>query len=350
MTNRLVTADLEATIRLVLRQYPIDHDRVFVARQLPTQGFSGALIVQVHANRDEAYCLRRWPLRELPRRRIVELHRFLRFLRVEGVECLPVPLATLQGETLAEHDVRLWQLEQWMPGTADFHQAPTDNRLESIMRLLARLHNVASRYEPTDAGREWFGTYPSRTSPAIGERIAVINRWTNERLDRAAANLRREDVQAFREAALDILDRFRQSFAQVRAELQRLSQSAVYLHPCMRDVWHDHVLFTSDEVTGLIDPAATRTESVATDLSRLLGSLLGDMHDERWGRALESYDRVRSLTITEHQLIGVLHVSGVLLSGMTWIERRVNGTLTEEMLPRVVDRLHSIRQVLNRCQ
>ena len=69
----------------------------------------------------------------------------------------------------------------------------------------------------------------------------------------------------------------------------------VPLQPCLRDVWHDHVLFQGDEVTGLIDPSAARTDTVAADISRLAGSLIAD--DRRaWGKAMDAYQAVRPLS------------------------------------------------------
>ncbi|MEZ6144510.1 MAG: phosphotransferase [Planctomycetaceae bacterium] len=342
--------NLEATIRLVLRHYAIDLDRGALITGLPVQGFSGALVLRLQSSGGKSICLRRWPSRGLPHPRLFELHRFLRFLHTEGIHCLPVPLETHRGETFVESDRHLWQLEPWMPGVADFRQSPSEVRLSAIMRLLARVHRVASRYEATAVGREWFRTDRSQSSPALGERITMIDQWTQQRIDHAVTAIQRDCSQPMRDTALEMLGWYRQSHGRVRAELAGLTQQLVPIHPCMRDVWHDHVLFTGDDVTGLIDPAATRTDTVATDLSRLLGSLIGDVFDPRWVHALDVYNQTRPLSISEHQLIRVLHLSGVLLSGMTWIERRLRGSLTDEMLPRVLDRLQGICECWRSCQ
>ena len=73
----------------------------------------------------------------------------------------------------------------------------------------------------------------------------------------------------------------------LRTALEDMSSVPVPLHPCLRDIWHDHVLYTEDHVTGIVDLSAARTENVAADLARLLGSLLGP-GDGRWELALES--------------------------------------------------------------
>src|SRR5262249_28738628 len=91
-------------------------------------------------------------------------------------------------------------------------------------------------------------------------------------------------------------------------------------------VWHDHLLFTGDTVTGLIDASACRTENVAGDLARLIGSLIED-NARGWKIALETYRSHHPLSLAEEALIIVLDRSAVLLSSITWlnwlaIERR----------------------------
>jgi Ser/Thr protein kinase RdoA (MazF antagonist) len=74
-------------------------------------------------------------------------------------------------------------------------------------------------------------------------------------------------------------------------------------------------------VTGLIDCSACRSDHVAIDLARLLGSLVGD-DESAWQVALGAYARRRPFRVDEINLVRVFDESGVLLSPLTWFERR----------------------------
>jgi Ser/Thr protein kinase RdoA (MazF antagonist) len=74
-------------------------------------------------------------------------------------------------------------------------------------------------------------------------------------------------------------------------------------------------------VTGLIDPSACRKDCVATDLARLVGSLVGDDR-ARWSAATAFYASQRPLTDAEAALLPALDQSGVILSAMAWLRRR----------------------------
>lgn len=348
MPTQPLSSDLESLARAVLAHFRMDHGRMRLDQPVHARGFSGALIVRIRTD-DVAYCLRRWPARELPKRRLQELHWFLRYVDESKLHLLPVPVTSLEGETLIELAGNLWQLEPWMPGCADFSRAPSEARLESVMNVLAQLHCVASQYAPTEWGRKWFSTHSSRPSPAVRERIVMIDEWTPAKVAETLAIMQRESDQSFRTLAERALLRFRESRNTLRASLVHFVNSPVVTHPCLRDIWHDHVLYSGDDVSGLVDPSATRTESVASDLSRLLGSLLGK-RNERWNQALEVYHRLRPLSMTEHQLIQVLHTSGVLLSGLTWIDRRIKGQIDDEILPRVVKRMTRTAEVIDQLR
>lgn len=337
----------------VLRCFPVDPAEFHLERPPDGQGFSGAIVLRLtprdsgaqpvaNDRRPFVYCLRGWPEHSLPRPRIAELHRFLQFVDHEGPHVLPVPMASLHGDTLVLHAGRFWQLEPWMPGVADFHRYPSDSRLRSAMHALAQLHRTAARYVPTSAGREWFSARPAASSPGVHERLSLFRTWTEQRLQQAARSLAFEANADFARVAWEFLQLFRRHRAPLQAELHAAAPLAVPVQVCLRDIWHDHLLFTGDELTGLVDPSAARTESVAADLSRLLGSLLGEWN-ERWEAALSLYQQVRPLSAAERQLVRALHHSGTLLSGMAWIDRQMNGPIPRDLLPRVTDRLAGLR-------
>jgi len=310
------------------------------------RGFSGATVYRIATQQGE-YALRDWGPHCLPLRRLRGLHRLLDWMHREGVRTVAVPLVAETGSTVVIRDGAVWQLEPWLPGVADFHANPSRDRLRNAMRALADWHRAACRFEPAPDEREWFRSDPADGSPAARERLQRILKWQRGRLVR----LRRAIGVGvgcpefnFPSNAIDCptagpgelnsghptpsLDRlghfliecFETASPGIAAELQTATEWRVEVQPCLRDVWHDHVLFTGDDVTGLIDPSACRTENVASDLARLLGSLVAD-DPPAWEFAIECYARHRELRAVELRLLPILDRSAVLLSGLTWLDR-----------------------------
>lgn len=278
-------------------------------------GFSGAAVFHVETE-TEGFCLRRWPDQAPPIERLRELHRFLDYVHARGVTEIAVPCASRDGSTLVQWDARLWQLEPWKPGQADFVEHPTNARLWAAMHALARFHNVAVEYEPTETGKDWFFQSHGQPAPAVIERLDLIGQWTASRLHVVLTANR--GLWPGR-LADEFLQRYSWAAPTVARELAALARTPFRLHPCLRDIWHAHVLFQGDQVTGIVDPGAARSENVASDLSRLLGSLLAD-DLPGWDLALDAYSKVRALTDSERRLVRVLDRSSVVLSGLTWLE------------------------------
>ncbi len=106
--------------------------------------------------------------------------------------------------------------------------------------------------------------------------------------------------------------------------MERAALIEVSVVPCLRDVWHENVLFEGDEVSGLIDFGSLRAENVSADVARLLGSMAEDDRSQ-WRAGFAAYEQVRSLFEVEAMLAGTFDTSGVLLgwsNWLTWIYQR----------------------------
>jgi len=340
-------SDDEESVRSVLAQYA---PRVRPLRVEPLGnrgGFSGAGIWRVATEAGD-FALRRWPRCALPRERILGLHHLLEHLRMDGLKFVAVPLRTNDGTSLPQNFLHDWQLEPWLPGRADFHARPTSERLRTALAALAQWHLAAERFVPEAGATKWFASRAASPSPAVGERLALLTAADSGQADHMEKRITQAKDSAIRELSRQILTLFRCGHSSVVAELQLVREVAIRLQPCLRDIWHDHVLFSGNEVTGLIDPAACRTESVASDLSRLIGSLVQDDR-AAWDFALTEYRRHRPLTANELALVAVLDRSGVLLSGWTWLEwlyfeRRpfADPAAVEKRLKRIVERMEKL--------
>jgi Ser/Thr protein kinase RdoA (MazF antagonist) len=248
------------------------------------------------------------------------------------------------GIMIASDMDRYFELSEWLPGAADFWDRPSPMRLQAAMRALAKLHLA------------WRGTAsPTSETPACVERRRrYLDSLLSGELQSIKLALENDDRDALdtyvhRDIALDVLRIAWSAVPSLAQALDSARSLTVTQQYCLRDIWHDHVLFTDDVVTGVVDFDAVGMDSVSTDLARLVGSLIGD-DPVRWEAAIAAYAELRSLNENERQLISVIDRANVVLTGLQWlswlyIERRPFGAKS-----RVRQRITAIHERLTRMR
>lgn len=342
-------SDFLARCRQVLSLYFPNSSTATIVPLTATGGFSGALISRVEID-SRSFCLRLWPESEPDPVRIAGLHNLLEHISRQGVSQVAVPLKSRTGSTLAWQGTHWWQLEPWLPGQADYHRLPSRARLKAAMHGLARWHIAAEMFVPHAREQRWFASHRAAHSPGLHERSSSLNaEFLSVRNNVFRPRLSTFPDSDTRELLSAIWSLVKLQAPAVLIRMGPSLASQVPLQPCLRDIWHDHLLFTGDELTGLIDPNACRTENVATDLARLLGSLVEDDRAD-WEFALDCYQAVRPLSLDELKLLPAFDESGVVLSGMTWldwilVERRQFGNA-----PQVIERLQTVLRRLKQLR
>src|SRR5262245_33352848 len=210
------------------------------------------------------FCLRRWP-REHPSREQLEFtHLTLHRAASAGLSYIPAPLRTASGQSHVEHGGHLWELTPWMPGVADYRAHPARARLRAAFQALARFHSATG--DAATNGR----------APAFAERLARVAELQNEQLASLTAAVRCGQGADLDQRAGRLIELAPPWLNALEMPLQIAAREPLPLQPAIRDLHHDHVLFTGDEVTGLIDFGALRIDTPLTDVARLLGSLASD--------------------------------------------------------------------------
>lgn len=268
-------------------------------------GFSGAQIWRGVAPDGRAHCLKGYPPGRTDRVRLEgRVHRWMIAARTAGLTFVPRIETAFGGRTTVEGGDRIWDLTEWMPGRADFHADPSDDRLAAAVTAVAELHRV------------WAGPGPVlQPAPAVARRLAALADWITllqtgwqPRFGLADGPARESAEIAWR--VLPGLVR------RAVRDLEPWRSISVPTHPCLCDVWHDHVLFAGDRVTGLIDFGAAKVDHPAVDLARLLGSLVPDDRG-RMSRALDAYRAVRPLSHPE--LVPLLDRTGTVVAAIHWL-------------------------------
>jgi Ser/Thr protein kinase RdoA (MazF antagonist) len=294
----------------VLAHYPGEFRPEQIEMLGAAGGFSGAVIWRVSPP-DRVLCLKRWPAESPSVEGMQFIHAVLLHVARQGFGLAPAPCQDRRGQTFVTHREHLWELTPWLPGMADFRQNPQPSRLQAALRVLAEFHRAAATYPE----------YVLRTgrSPGVRQRLQRVRRY-------AAGDLEQLGQCIVPEIWPDLCDRARQAVTRarfclgpVKTLLETACDCELPLQPCIRDVWHDHVLFTGDRVTGLIDFGAMQIESIAADVARLLGSLARD-DASLWRAGLAAYESIRPMHQAEKALVTAFDRSGILLGALNWVE------------------------------
>ncbi|MEM9704312.1 MAG: phosphotransferase, partial [Planctomycetota bacterium] len=151
---------------------------------------------------------------------------------------------------------------------------------------------------------------------SVERRRGRLARWLDREGQRAAGLLEREPPSAFGAAARRLLGVLAEGGAPLRRRFDAI-ELATPQFPVLLDVHREHLLMVGERVTGLIDPAAARTDTLAADLARLAVSL----EPGRLPGLITAYRTVRTFSETEAALAELLYDSGALLSGLAWVAR-----------------------------
>lgn len=270
-------------------------------------GFSGAEFWRVHGL-DGDWCLRCWPLGHPSPERLKFIHAVLGSVARRGLEVVAVPEPTRQGETFIVSAGHHWELARWMPGSPARRNSLNREQLGAAMRCLGTFHLLAADCQQT------IGAAPGIVERV--DRITELERGVLQKIQEAC----RQPVWPELASRVDpILRSFQLHAPRLKQQLVAAGKLHVPVQPCIRDIWSDHVLFTGNDVSGLIDFGAMRMDHVAADVARLVGSLVGD--DEELRRvALSTYAHTRVLSEQELLLVNIYDRSSTVLSGMNWLQ------------------------------
>lgn len=297
--------DLGAAARVVLDRF-LPVARVTRLEALGNRGgFSGAQIWRVETEAN-SLCLRAWPLGQTSER-LAGIHRLMRHARASGLEFVPEVWLTSAGESFVSHASRLWEVMTWLPGRADFHVAPSAARLEAACLALAQLHR-AWKHDERQA----------EICPAVERRLQHVRDWLARADSHWLVPTGRgvDPIAPWAERAWRLV---RPHLRLLERKLTPWLNRAGPVQPCLCDIWHDHILFDGDRVSGLIDYGAIKVDHIAVDLARLLGSLVEDDADVRQA-GLKAYQRLRPLSLEDEALVAVLDEATTILGTANWLK------------------------------
>jgi Ser/Thr protein kinase RdoA (MazF antagonist) len=332
----------------VLANYPSRFRQSSIESLGSAGGMSGAQFWRIRGP-GGVVVLRRWPKEHPTPERLSFIHSVLAHATARGIDFLPLPITTLRDETFVAHADHLWELEPWLPGTANYAAAPTAEKIRAAMKSLAKFHIAVC-------------DFPSIQTPGFTSGSSAITSRI-ERLQELAQGGHQELAKAIVDDVWPEFSRHARQFVALLAKAlpsvikahQPLSNLSFSLQPCIRDIWYENVLFTGDVVTGIVDFGAMDIDTPACDIARLLSSLAGPDPTRRQ-IGLTAYESERRLSTSELLAVDAFDSSIVTLAGCNWIrwiyvERRQfeNSEKILQHFRRIVERTRMIVSTPEDC-
>jgi len=264
-----------------------------------TGGFSGADVWRGEdANGTPAFALKRWPS-QTTTARLAQIHAWIK--QVVHLPFVPTVLHTVEGGTVVQHEDRVWDVTKWLPGVP--HTLAGQAEVEYACQAVAELHAVWSQL-------------PQRSPcPGVMRRLEVLTQWLSNP-DLTIVNLQ-PSLMGLISRAMAIVERVAPFVLQA---LQPWKTVPMLLHPCIRDLRGEHVLYVGERVTGIVDFGAMDIDSPAIDLARLLGDLAGE-NEQLIAVGLNKYRQFRSGFDVDDGFIRLLDRAGVVCSIIGWFAR-----------------------------
>jgi hypothetical protein len=201
-------------------------------------GYSGATLWRGSVGGEPRFALKKWP-GHVASNRLAVIHRAQSL--VSHLPFVPGLVRTRAGESVVELGGTTFDISVWLPGEPDPQGPMHGPRLEAAVTALVAIHAV------------WAGVGTAEgVCPAVERRVRLIDDFRAWPGSYGATRL---------SDALTAADR----------RLRPWLRPRIPLHLCFTDVHRDHVLFTGNAVTGVIDYGAVRPDHPATDYARLFG-------------------------------------------------------------------------------
>jgi Ser/Thr protein kinase RdoA (MazF antagonist) len=290
-------------------------------------GFSGA---EVWRGDDPVgspvFALKGWPV-EFPASRLSAIHTWL--ARAASLPFVPAVLPTAARRSFVVEAGRVWDVTRWMPGEP--RESPAVAEIEAACVAVAHLHAA------------WRGSATREPCPGVLNRLRVLREWVGSRVAPVPSAHLSPDLNA-------VLARAAETVAVAApAALRALvpwENVRLPVHPCVRDLRGDHVLFDSGEVTGIVDFGATAPDAPAIDLARLLADFAGDDED-RFRAGLNAYRSAGGTLDAPDDFVRILERAGVVCSVLGWLVRLI---VARRVPPDSVATLARIERLLARCE
>ncbi len=252
---------LESVADLTLSRYQFrSHARTFLGN---AGGFSGARLWKLESP-FKPLCLKAWPAK-YSLDHLIRVHRWMRSARASGLAFVPEIQVATDGSSVQEVGGHCWDLIEWMPGRANFRERPSADRIAAACVALAKLHEGWCQIE-----------IQLGPCPAIHRRLKALKDWDTLLASGWAPKFEFGESNDIGSLAKNAWVQLPTMLGKIPRLLEPYAGQKFILHPCICDIWHDHILFEEDSVSGIIDYGSMRIDSPAADLARLLGSLAGN--------------------------------------------------------------------------